>query len=211
MVWSGGAWGAISGTANTLNELLAITGTAGQSVKCLDPMFGSMGGMFDWSVSLAKWVPRNVRIYGVGVGTVYSASAGDINTDVQVATLAIPTSLVFPGIMAAIRGEVKRNLSAGTTLTAKVTNNAQQVAQVNVTLGHRNYFQGFAKCAIDTDVFTKSGLGTNGHGFGGVTVGDFAPSAGAYTFAATLLATTAGMSQAVTALYAELSFEGVAS
>lgn len=196
----------------TLAELLATTGSAGATAKCLDPMFGPMGAMFDWAQSLGKWVPRNARIYGTGVRTVYTASAGDINTDVQVGALAIPESLVFPGI------EIKSTLAVirAATGSAGAVNSRLYfpgpftiVALNGIGIGSEGRGQGFMYMPSSKTTLLRSGAPTAPHsGFGLNASASFSPVGGAYSMIVSLNAQTAGMIQELSTIYAELSYGG---
>lgn len=193
----------------TLAELLATIGSTGATAKCTDPMFGPMGAMFDWAQSLGKWVPRNARIYGAGVGTTYTASAGDINTQVQVGTLDIPESLVFAGIDVAFRFSYTRP-SSGTagTVSGRLHHPATVNNIIESAIGQDFDItaQGFARYQYGE--LYRTGARTGSSGFGGQNRRTLPKDGSEYKFVAQFNAPTAGMIQTLTELYAELSYGG---
>lgn len=197
----------------TLAELLATIGSTGATAKCLDPMFGPMGAMFDWAQSLGKWVPRNARIYGTGVGTVYTASAGDINTDVQVGTLVIPDTLVFQGVeIRTMMAVIRQAAGAVGNCNGRLYFPAgpftiSQITGVGITSEGRG--QGYMYMPSSKTALLRSGspIAIQG-GFGNNSSASPAKTGNTYTMIAALNAPTAGMIQELSCLYAELSYGG---
>lgn len=194
----------------TLSDLLASTGTPGGTAKCTDPMFGPMGAMFDWAASLGKYVPRNARIYGTGVGAVYTSSAGDINTDVQVGSLVIPESLVFPGIDITCRLGCRRESSGpvGNVFAKLLHNGGQAVVEMTTALNSEAVSQGFLRYPSYFSAVGHPGSRSNSHGFSTQGIVTFPPNGGFHTLTQTFNSSVSGSIQTLTELYAELSYGG---
>ena len=176
----------------------------------LAPMFGPAGGRFVFNVVIGKWVPETtVRIYGTGVGTVYTAAAGDINTNVQVGLLDIPASLVMPGV--ALEAYITADRAdSGTSgaVTARILYGAAVSAEITgIVLGAQGNASTFARVQANGDL-VRAGTFSSATGYGTRAKLVYSPSSGIYSFAAALNTPTVSTVQSLTSIFATLTYGG---
>ena len=169
----------------------------------LAPMFGPAGGRFVFNVALGAWVPETtVRIYGTGAGTVYTAAAGDINTDVVVGSLpVIPSSICPNGSLLLFSGRFMRSPGGA-------------AGNVNVKILRSGISIGTGISGQNSDV-PMSGSGTIFSGvlrrfLAGAAPQTFSPASGGYQFNLAFNAPTVNMVQTLAAYWADLSYVGYA-
>jgi len=195
-------------TFTTVAAMVANVPTARTVAVNLDPMFGPAGGRFVFNVALGAWVPETtVRIYGTGVGTVYTAAAGDINTDVQVGSFpTIPISILPNGTTVSFNYRATRS-SAGAAgnVSAKLMRNPTLGTIAAFTFGQNADQNAISVGQMYANVLRR---GNGSIPAGVVTPNTYLPISGGYDFTIVFNAPTVNMIQTLLSLYIDISFGG---